>query len=193
MFNMYVHFRFGKHQALPNMDVVRYFKGFASENGWMSARKMERTARTKRRSKPSHTWRVDHGKRLIWAWNTGIVSTQKKELNQQRNYGDTVSSIRHEISGHKTSDSGYCMFEDSLPMTWTHQCWGHMIWNANIVDHVWVRHGDSIHRQSNNTFSWERGMRTRTLNLPHTCPEIGPQMDWRFYDKETTPLLWILF
>lgn len=80
MFNMYVHFRFGKHQALPNMDVVRYFKGFASENGWMSPRKMERTARTKRRSKPSHTWRVDHGKRLIWAWNTGIVSTQKKSL-----------------------------------------------------------------------------------------------------------------
>lgn len=23
-------------------------------------------------------------------------------------------------------------------------------------------------------------MRTRTLNLPHTCPQIGPQMDWRF-------------
>lgn len=59
------------------------------------------------------------------------------------------------------------------------------IWNANIVDHVWVRHGDLIHRQSNNTFSCEMGMRTHTLNLPHTCPQIGPQMDWRFYDKET--------
>ena len=65
---MYVHFMFGKHQALPNMDVgliMRYFKGFASENGWMPPRKMERTARTKRQSKPLHTWRVDHGKRLI--------------------------------------------------------------------------------------------------------------------------------
>ena len=49
-----------------------------------------------------------------------------------------------------------------------HQCWDQMTLDANLVDDLWVRHGDFLHQQSNKTYySIEKVNENAALNLPH--------------------------